>query len=91
MKIHVLSTGKFTEISGAQAASGAADQDVGMTSQGGNIMLGGIVFQLFSMSLFVILASEYAYRFVHKKPLREVPKDEKTEEVIDFDFYFSFK
>ncbi|PIL22831.1 transporter [Ganoderma sinense ZZ0214-1] len=37
---------------------------------GSNIMLGGIVFQLFSLSLFCVLVAEYLVRYFKDKPVR---------------------
>lgn len=38
--------------------------------QGGNIMLGGIVFQLVAIVAYVILASEFLLRYYHDSPVR---------------------
>ena len=36
--------------------------------KGGRIMLGGIVFQLFAITVYMVLAVEFVYRFLNKKP-----------------------
>ncbi|KAF8917338.1 RTA1 like protein-domain-containing protein [Mucidula mucida] len=51
---------------GGIAASGDTLEDANM---GGNIMLGGIVFQLVVMTLFLGLAGEFFYRFFTDSPI----------------------
>ncbi|KAF9041080.1 RTA1-domain-containing protein [Hymenopellis radicata] len=51
---------------GGIAASGNTLEDANM---GGNIMLGGIVFQLVVMTLFLLLAGEFFYRFFTDSPI----------------------
>ncbi|KAF9041127.1 RTA1-domain-containing protein [Hymenopellis radicata] len=51
---------------GGIAASGNTLEDANM---GGNIMLGGIVFQLVVMTLFLFLAAEFFYRFFTDSPI----------------------
>jgi len=57
-----------------QAAGGgiasSADTDSGSTL-GGNIMLGGIVFQLISLVVFFSLAAEYVTRYLKDAPFRK--------------------
>lgn len=38
-------------------------------------MMGGIVFQLFSMTLFVLLAAEYSFRAYYDKPVKTKVQD----------------
>ncbi|PRP89806.1 hypothetical protein PROFUN_00148 [Planoprotostelium fungivorum] len=66
-------------VGGAKAAGGAADKDIEVSNSGANIMMGGIVFQLFSMTLFVILAVEYSLRAYYDKPLKSKVSDVKMD------------
>ncbi|KAI5998517.1 RTA1 like protein [Pisolithus orientalis] len=56
-------------VGGAIAAS-EASQNVSAT-EGGNIMLGGIVIQMVSMVIYVICAGEFFLRLRHNTPIRE--------------------
>ncbi|KAJ3482333.1 hypothetical protein NLI96_g7048 [Meripilus lineatus] len=58
---------------GGAKASVAVDNDED-PSTGGNIMLAGIAFQLAAISLYIILASEFVFRFAYNKPVRKKPK-----------------
>ncbi|GBE84524.1 Sphingoid long-chain base transporter RSB1 [Sparassis crispa] len=59
----------------AQAAGGAtaamAVEDNSNPADGGHVMLGGIVFQMAAITLYMILATEFILRFHYKKPLRK--------------------
>lgn len=68
---------QLISVPGAKAAGGAADKDVETSNSGANIMLGGIAFQLFSLTLFVILAVEYSFRAYYDKPLKNKVLDVK--------------
>lgn len=49
--------------------------------KGGRIMLGGIVFQLFAITVYMGLAVEFVYRFLNEKPFEgrdEVPTSSRT-------------
>jgi len=48
---------------------------------GGHIMLGGIVFQLFSLIVYVICATEFFLRFFSDTPIRESSKRQSREPV----------
>ncbi|CAL1716643.1 unnamed protein product [Somion occarium] len=68
-----------------QAAGGglaaSANDDAG-SNLGANIMLGGIIFQLVSLIIFVTLASEYLLRYIHDRPfLRFAQKNASDTEV----------
>ncbi|TCD61834.1 hypothetical protein EIP91_007853 [Steccherinum ochraceum] len=58
-------------VGGGLAAS--ADTDSG-SNLGGNIMLGGIVFQLVALVIFIILASEFYIRYIYDRPCRQTVK-----------------
>lgn len=57
-----------------QAAGGgvasSADTDGKDPSSGGHIMLGGIVFQLVAISVYMALATEFVLRYVKDRPVR---------------------
>ncbi|KAK7690653.1 hypothetical protein QCA50_005752 [Cerrena zonata] len=52
-------------VGGGMAAS---SNSVSTSNLGGKIMLGGIIFQLVSLILFICLASEYMFRYVNDRP-----------------------
>ncbi|GJE99943.1 RTA1 domain-containing protein [Phanerochaete sordida] len=57
-----------------QAAGGgvasSADTDGKDPSSGGHIMLGGIVFQLVAISVYMLLATEFVLRYLKDRPVR---------------------
>ncbi|EJD04117.1 RTA1-domain-containing protein [Fomitiporia mediterranea MF3/22] len=55
---------------GGATASSAADGS-GDATTGGNIMLGGIVFQLIAITIYIILGIEFFYRYLSDKPRRQ--------------------
>ncbi|OJT04690.1 hypothetical protein TRAPUB_4484 [Trametes pubescens] len=62
---------------------GIAGSSIGDQSQvdlGGNIMLAGIIFQLASITVFVLLMSEYFLRYLTDRPIRKAQKDPNAEE-----------
>jgi hypothetical protein len=38
--------------------------------KGGKTMLGGIVFQMFAITIYMVLAIEFVYWFLHSKPFK---------------------
>jgi len=52
-----------------------ANTDAGSTL-GGNIMLGGIIFQLVSLIIFIGISSEYYIRYIRDVPIRQRQPDE---------------
>ncbi|PCH39359.1 RTA1-like protein [Wolfiporia cocos MD-104 SS10] len=55
------------------AGGGIASSSVGSGTSpdlGGNIMLGGIIFQLVAITLYVFLATEFVLRYLHNRPLK---------------------
>ncbi|PFH46581.1 hypothetical protein AMATHDRAFT_69545 [Amanita thiersii Skay4041] len=52
---------------GGLASTASSDED---SKTGGNIMLGGIVFQLVSITVYVMLGAEYFFRYLNDKPIR---------------------
>ncbi|KAJ8522070.1 hypothetical protein ONZ45_g1285 [Pleurotus djamor] len=72
---------------GGGIAASAADGD-GDAVTGGNIMLGGIIFQLVAITLYSICAVEFFMRYLGDRPVRSVPKpiegdQEATRGVLD--------
>ncbi|KAI0335222.1 RTA1-domain-containing protein [Cubamyces sp. BRFM 1775] len=64
---------------------GIAGSSIGNESEvnlGGNIMLAGIIFQLTSITIFVILMMEYFIRYFMDKPLRQPKKGLSSEEAF---------
>ncbi|KAJ8509286.1 hypothetical protein ONZ45_g8529 [Pleurotus djamor] len=59
-------------VGGGMAAS-AADGE-GNADLGGNIMLGGIVFQLVAITVYSICAFEFFMRYLYDRPVRSVAK-----------------
>ncbi|KAF7985359.1 hypothetical protein HWV62_6585 [Athelia sp. TMB] len=57
-------------VGGAIASSGESKDDRASANKGGHIMLGGIVFQMFSITAYVFCASEFLWRYISDKPLR---------------------
>lgn len=55
-------------VGGALAAIAAGNRRD--PSKGGRIMLGGIVFQLIAITIYMALALEFLYRFWHDKPFK---------------------
>lgn len=55
---------------GGALASSAGDGDTSESDTGVNIMIAGLAFQVFSLLVFMVLASEFAYR-VRKSPKSE--------------------
>jgi len=53
---------------GGASASQAAEQHRN-ASKGGNIMLGGIAFQMVAITVYVACAAEFLFRFLRNKPL----------------------
>ncbi|KAJ7575571.1 RTA1-like protein [Mycena floridula] len=60
-----------------QGAGGGLASTQDDPTLGGHIMLGGIIFQLVTMSIYVCLASEFLYRYLKDRPLasrrRQIP------------------
>jgi len=54
---------------GGATASTATNNDKNPAT-GGHIMLGGIVFQMLSITIYMALASEFILRYLHDRPLR---------------------
>lgn len=54
---------------GGGAASSAVNNNKN-PAPGGHIMLGGIVFQMFSITIYMALAAEFILRYLYNKPLR---------------------
>lgn len=68
----------FQAVGGATAAS-AEYNDRETADRGGNIMLGGIVFQLFTITVYSILASEFFYRLLRNRPIaKSSPADARS-------------
>ncbi|KAI0639450.1 RTA1-domain-containing protein [Trametes polyzona] len=66
---------------------GIAGSSIGNQSDvdlGGNIMLAGIIFQLASISIFVLLMGEYFIRYLTDRPARKPKKDPAAEESYSF-------
>ncbi|KAJ8489800.1 hypothetical protein ONZ51_g2711 [Trametes cubensis] len=64
---------------------GIAGSSIGNISEvnlGGNIMLAGIIFQLTSITIFVVLMIEYFVRYFVDKPLRQSQKGIASEEAF---------
>ncbi|KAL5519103.1 hypothetical protein ACEPAH_786 [Sanghuangporus vaninii] len=55
---------------GGALASSASQEDGGDPTTGGNIMLGGIVLQLVSITIYTALGVEYFYRYLTDRPIR---------------------
>ncbi|PRP84083.1 putative RTA1 domain protein [Planoprotostelium fungivorum] len=72
-------------VGGAKAAGGARTNDSNAANDGAHIMMGGIVFQLFSMTLFVLLAAEYSFRAYYDRPvkLKVSPPEAEKKQVKD--------
>ncbi|PIL31904.1 transporter [Ganoderma sinense ZZ0214-1] len=60
----------------------ASDSDNQSGRLGANIMLGGIVFQLFSLSVFCILVVEYLVRYFKDKPVRPLLLNSNSSELL---------
>ncbi|KAI0375049.1 RTA1-domain-containing protein [Pilatotrama ljubarskyi] len=60
--------------------AGSSIDDQTQVDLGGNIMLAGIIFQLTSITIFVILMGEYFFRYLTEKPARKPKKDPTAEE-----------
>jgi len=60
------------------ASASAAAQQRRDASKGGNIMLGGIAFQMASITIYVACATEFLIRFIWNKPLHAVPASAKS-------------
>ncbi|KAI0651904.1 RTA1-domain-containing protein [Trametes meyenii] len=65
-------------VGGGIAGSSIGHQDD--VDLGGNIMLAGIIFQLASISVFVVLMGEFFVRYFTDHPLRQPKKDPAVEE-----------
>ncbi|KAI0825085.1 RTA1-domain-containing protein [Trametes gibbosa] len=66
---------------------GIAGSSIGTQSEvdlGGNIMLAGIIFQLTSITVFVVLMIEYFVRYLTDRPARKAKKDPAAEESFSF-------
>ncbi|KAI0825088.1 RTA1-like protein [Trametes gibbosa] len=61
------------QAAGGAIASGA--DDAKGSKLGSDIMLGGIVFQLVSLSVFCVLVAEYMFRRIKNRPLRATMRD----------------
>ncbi|KAI0651906.1 RTA1 like protein [Trametes meyenii] len=69
-----------------QAAGGgiaASSDDRNVSRMGSNIMLGGIVFQLVSLSIFCVLMAEYLIRRLRNKPLRKSVANNSVDTLYD--------
>ncbi|OSX68010.1 hypothetical protein POSPLADRAFT_1130040 [Postia placenta MAD-698-R-SB12] len=69
---------------GGAMATGTKQSQVDL---GSNIMLTGIVLQLFSITVYMTLATEFLWRYLHDRPLREVTRtgytlDKSTKRMI---------
>jgi hypothetical protein len=53
-------------VGGGLAAAAAGNHK--NPEEGGRIMLGGIVFQMLAITIYMVLAIEFLYRFWHNKP-----------------------
>ncbi|KAJ3558822.1 hypothetical protein NM688_g700 [Phlebia brevispora] len=67
---------------GGAAASQAVHQNKN-PNHGGNIMLGGIAFQLAAITIYVALATEFILRFYGDRPVRGPKKEPGEPRVID--------
>ncbi|THH31715.1 hypothetical protein EUX98_g2481 [Antrodiella citrinella] len=57
-------------VQGAGGGIAATANTTSGTNLGGHIMLGGIIFQLIALVVFMTIASEYFYRYITDRPLR---------------------
>lgn len=64
-------------IGGAKASQAADNDDRVGARKGGNIMLGGIVFQLCVIIVFSIVATEFLVRYFRRKPINSEVKFER--------------
>ncbi|CCM06794.1 uncharacterized protein FIBRA_09094 [Fibroporia radiculosa] len=62
---------------GGGLASAAVNEDES-PNQGGYIMLGGIAFQMFSITVYMLLAMEFVSRFLHDRPVRIAAEGPRT-------------
>lgn len=69
-------------VGGAQASI-AVQSDNGDPEKGGHIMLGGIIFQMFSITMYALLAAEFFVRWSWKRPMRAVSTDIQHLDVKD--------
>ncbi|KAI0078296.1 RTA1-like protein [Panus rudis PR-1116 ss-1] len=60
-------------VGGAQAS--IAVNDGNDPNEGGHVMLGGIIFQLVAIVMYMLLATEFILRFIHDRPLRYSPQN----------------
>ncbi|KAF8919304.1 RTA1 like protein-domain-containing protein [Mucidula mucida] len=56
-------------VQGAGGGIAASASDLDGANLGGNIMLGGIVFQLVIIVLYSIMSTEFLFRYVHDRPV----------------------
>ncbi|KAI0810933.1 RTA1-domain-containing protein [Irpex lacteus] len=63
---------------GGASASTAVNENKDPDS-GGHIMLGGIVFQMAAITVYVALAAEFVFRFWHDRPVRKSVTDADTQ------------
>ncbi|KAH9949747.1 RTA1 like protein-domain-containing protein [Amylocystis lapponica] len=68
-------------IGGATAAT--AVQNNNNPTNGGNIMLGGISFQMAAITLYMLLAAEFVLRFLWDRPLRNSGETQEKANVFD--------
>jgi hypothetical protein len=68
-------------VQGVGGGLASAEAEDGDPSTGGNIMLGGIAFQLFTITAYVICAAGFLFRFTKNLPLRAVSLREKQARV----------
>ncbi|EIN13774.1 RTA1 like protein [Punctularia strigosozonata HHB-11173 SS5] len=65
---------------GGASASRAAEQNMN-PAKGGHIMLGGIVFQMVAISVYVACAGEFFMRFLAHRPVRKVQHESSETEL----------
>lgn len=70
-------------VGGATAAMAAGNQKDPTT--GGNIMLAGIIMQMVAITLFVILGTEFLYRYASNKPLKAPADDLERHQALSYD------
>jgi len=70
-------------IGAAQASNGTDKWDQKKTDRGGNIMLGSIVLQMLAITAYTILAFEFVFRLLAKKPFNR-PRKPTTHRFSEF-------
>ncbi|KAH9858166.1 RTA1 like protein [Lenzites betulinus] len=64
-----------------------AHHDVNQSKLGSNIMLGGIIFQLVSLTVFCVLLVEYLVRRIKDRPLNKLPANNYVSSLGDSDAF----